>query len=50
MIRWVRVFRAVRHLMHVVTDADEDRRLTAEEQRVMLKAMWRVVKAWRGTA
>ena len=50
MIRWVRVFRSVRHLMHVVADADEDRRLTAEEQREMLKAMWRVVKAWRGTA
>lgn len=48
MVRWIRVFRAVRQLMHVVADADEDSTITAEEQRRILKAMWAIVKAYRG--
>ena len=42
------MFKAVRVLMHVVADADEDQKITAEEQRDILKAMWSVVRAYRG--
>ena len=40
MLKWIRVFKAVRALMHVVADADEDQKITAEEQRDILKVMW----------
>ena len=42
------MFKAVRALMHVVADADEDQKITAEEQRDILKVMWGVVRAYRG--
>ena len=48
MVRWIRVFRAVRQLIHVVADADEDSTITAEEQTQILKAMWAIMKAYRG--
>ena len=48
MLKWIRVFKAVRALMHVVADADEDQKISAEEQRDILKAMWSVVRAYRG--
>ena len=48
MRRWLRVFKAVRVLMHVVAYADEDQKITAAEQQAILKAMWAVVRACRG--
>ena len=46
--RWIRVLKAVRSLVQVVANADEDQKMTAEEQREILKAMWAVVRAYRG--
>ena len=48
MPKWIRVFKAVRALMHVVADADDDQKITAEEARQIMKATWGVVHAYRG--
>jgi hypothetical protein len=48
MVRWIRVFKAVRGLMKVVGDADDDGKITKAETTQILKAMWRVVRAYRG--
>lgn len=41
--RWFRVFKAVRRLMHVVANADEDSKITPQEARDIMKATWVVV-------
>ena len=49
MVRWIRVLRAVRQLVQVVANADEDSKITAAEQKAILTAMWAVVRAYRGS-
>jgi len=49
MRRWLRVFKAVRHLIRVVGDADSDEKWTQQERSDVMTALWAVVKAYRGT-
>jgi hypothetical protein len=48
MRRWIRVFKAFRILVRTVDAADEDNKWTREERNAVLKAIWGVVRAYRG--
>ena len=48
MRKWYRVFNAARVLIRTVGRATEDDTLSKEEMSQIMKAMWAVIRAYRG--
>ena len=48
MLKWIRVFKAARHLVKVVGDATEDSAISSAEMSQIMKAMWAVIHAYQG--
>jgi hypothetical protein len=48
MRRWIRVFKAVRGLVRAVGASTEDNTISRAEMSEIMKAMWAVIRAYKG--